>query len=72
MSLFDHAVVTDASQSGVRIRRRDKQKLTKLTRRMHEGAQAVPTAEAPALQEQYRQALPELISRENWARLYDS
>ena len=29
-------------------------------------------AEAPALQEQYRSALPELISRENWARLYDS
>ena len=28
-------------------------------------------AEAPALQEQYRSALPELISRENWARLYN-
>jgi hypothetical protein len=29
-------------------------------------------AEAPALQEKYRQALPELIGRENWARLYES
>ena len=29
-------------------------------------------SEAPALQEQYRAALPELISRENWARLYNS
>jgi galactofuranosylgalactofuranosylrhamnosyl-N-acetylglucosaminyl-diphospho-decaprenol beta-1,5/1,6-galactofuranosyltransferase len=28
--------------------------------------------EAPALQEQYRRALPDLISRENWARLYES
>ena len=35
VSLFDQAVVTDASQSGVRVRRRDKQKLTTLTRRMN-------------------------------------
>ena len=28
VSLFDTAVITDASQSGVRVRRRDKQKLT--------------------------------------------
>jgi galactofuranosylgalactofuranosylrhamnosyl-N-acetylglucosaminyl-diphospho-decaprenol beta-1,5/1,6-galactofuranosyltransferase len=71
VSLFDQAVVTDASQSGVRIRRRDKQKLTKLTRRMTKALKKF-RAEAPALQEQYRSALPELISRENWARLYNS
>jgi galactofuranosylgalactofuranosylrhamnosyl-N-acetylglucosaminyl-diphospho-decaprenol beta-1,5/1,6-galactofuranosyltransferase len=71
VSLFDQAVVTDASQSGVRIRRRDKQKLTKLTRRMRKVLKEF-RSEAPALQEQYRRALPELISRENWARLYNS
>jgi galactofuranosylgalactofuranosylrhamnosyl-N-acetylglucosaminyl-diphospho-decaprenol beta-1,5/1,6-galactofuranosyltransferase len=28
--------------------------------------------EAPALQDTYRAALPELISRDNWSRLYSS
>jgi galactofuranosylgalactofuranosylrhamnosyl-N-acetylglucosaminyl-diphospho-decaprenol beta-1,5/1,6-galactofuranosyltransferase len=28
--------------------------------------------EAPALQDQYRRALTVLVSRDNWARLYDS
>ena len=68
VSMFDHAVVTDASQSGVRVRRRDKQKLSKLTRRMTKALRRFRT-EAPALQDQYRRALPELVSRENWARL---
>jgi galactofuranosylgalactofuranosylrhamnosyl-N-acetylglucosaminyl-diphospho-decaprenol beta-1,5/1,6-galactofuranosyltransferase len=71
VSLFDQAVVTDASQSGVRIRRRDNQKLSKLTRRMTKALKKF-RAEAPALQEEYRRVLPELISRENWARLYNS
>lgn len=71
VSLFDQAVVTDASQSGIRIRRRDKQKLTRLTKRMNKALKKF-RAEAPALQEKYRQALPELIGRENWARLYES
>ena len=65
------AVVTDASQAGVRIRRRDKQKLTRLSRRESQGAQAF-REEAPSLQEKYREALPELTGRENWARLYES
>ena len=71
VSLFDQAVVTDASQSGVRIRHRDKQKLTDLTKRMTKVLRRFQH-EAPALQEQYRRALPDLISRENWARLYES
>ena len=71
VSIFDHAVVTDASQSGVRVRRRDKQKLSKLTRRMTKALRRFRT-EAPALQDQYRRAFPELVSRDNWARLYDS
>ena len=71
VSLFDHAVVTDASQSGVRVRRRDKQKLTTLTRRMTKALRRF-RKEAPALQEQYGRALPDLISRDNWSRLYNS
>ena len=71
VSLFDHAVVTDASQSGVRVRRRDKQKLTTLTRRMTKALRRFRKA-APALQEQYGRALPDLISRDNWSRLYNS
>ncbi|WP_216896909.1 glycosyltransferase [Nocardia alni] len=69
VSLFDHVMVTDASQSGVRIRRRDKAKARALLlrtirvlRRLHR--------ELPELSRQYRAAVPELISRENWERLY--
>jgi galactofuranosylgalactofuranosylrhamnosyl-N-acetylglucosaminyl-diphospho-decaprenol beta-1,5/1,6-galactofuranosyltransferase len=69
VSLFDHVMVTDASQSGVRIRRRDKARARALLlrtirvlRRLHR--------ELPDLSRQYRAAVPELISRENWERLY--
>lgn len=71
ISLFDHVVVTDASQAGVRIRRRDKRKLVTLTRRAAKALRRF-RAQAPALQERYRSAFPELISRENWVRLFDS
>ena len=65
---WTRTVVTDASQSGVRVRRRNKQKHAALTKRMNKALKQF-RAEAPALQESYRQALPDLISRENWARL---
>jgi galactofuranosylgalactofuranosylrhamnosyl-N-acetylglucosaminyl-diphospho-decaprenol beta-1,5/1,6-galactofuranosyltransferase len=71
VSLFDHAVVTDASQTGVRVRRRDKQKLTTLSRRARKALRRL-RAQVPALQARYRDALPELVSRDNWTRLYDS
>lgn len=71
VSLFDQAVVTDASQSGVRIRRRDKQKLKVLTRRTRKALRRL-RKQAPSLQHRYRDALPELTSRQNWARLFDS
>ncbi|HEX4222482.1 MAG TPA: glycosyltransferase [Pseudonocardiaceae bacterium] len=69
VSRFDTAVVTDASQEGVRVRTMDQAKLRGLaaqglklfTRFVREGA---------AVGERYRRALPELTSRENWARLY--
>ncbi|MDT5093322.1 MAG: galactofuranosylgalactofuranosylrhamnosyl-N-acetylglucosaminyl-diphospho-decaprenol [Mycobacterium sp.] len=71
VSLFDSAVVTDASQTGVRLRRRDKQKLKTLMLRMRRTLKRFE-AHAPAMQAKYRDALPQLVGRENWARLYDS
>ena len=66
---FDTVVLTDASQEGVRVRRRDPEKAKALL------VQAVRTVNqlrknAPALREQYRAAMPTLSSRENWARLF--
>jgi galactofuranosylgalactofuranosylrhamnosyl-N-acetylglucosaminyl-diphospho-decaprenol beta-1,5/1,6-galactofuranosyltransferase len=71
VSLFDYAVVTDASQAGVRVLRRDKQNIRKLSGRLIKAMRRF-RAEAPALQARYREALPELTSRENWARLFES
>ncbi len=69
ISLFDHVVVTDASQSGVRIRQRDKAKAKALLRRTFTLLRRL-RKELPALQQQYRDAVPQLTSRENWERLY--
>ena len=69
VSRFETAVVTDASQEGVRIRRRDPEVARTLLTR---GIKAINQLrkDAPALREQYRAATPELTSRENWARLF--
>ncbi|MFI2558334.1 glycosyltransferase [Nocardia farcinica] len=69
VSLFDHVVVTDASQSGVRVRRRDKARARALLLRTVRVLRRL-RRELPALQEQYRAAMPELTSRANWERLY--
>lgn len=69
ISRFDHVVVTDASQSGVRIRRRDKQQARKLLMRTARTLYRL-RKELPRLQQEYRTAAPRLTSRENWARLY--
>jgi galactofuranosylgalactofuranosylrhamnosyl-N-acetylglucosaminyl-diphospho-decaprenol beta-1,5/1,6-galactofuranosyltransferase len=71
VSLFDHAVVTDASQAGVRIRRRDKRALKRLSKRGRKALRRLRN-EAHAVQRRYREAFPELVSRQNWARLYES
>ncbi|MGK2882706.1 MAG: glycosyltransferase [Mycobacterium sp.] len=71
VSLFDQAVVTDASQNGVRIRRRDKKTLTRLALRTLKVLRRF-RSEAPKAQESWRAAAPELTSRENWARLFKS
>ncbi|NIH86068.1 glycosyltransferase [Amycolatopsis granulosa] len=69
VALFDTAVVTDASQEGVRVRKYDRDRMLEL------GKRAVKTLnrlrkEGRAVQEQYQRALPQLTSRENWKRLY--
>ncbi|MBF6315382.1 glycosyltransferase [Nocardia cyriacigeorgica] len=69
VSLFDHVVVTDASQSGVRVRRRDKATARKLLLRTIRVLRRL-RRELPELQQQYRAAMPELTSRANWERLY--
>ncbi|WP_068274459.1 glycosyltransferase [Aldersonia kunmingensis] len=69
VSLFDHVVVTDASQSGVRIRVRDKAKARALLLRTRRTLRRF-RRELPRLQREYRAAMPELTSRENWDRLY--
>lgn len=69
VSLFDHVVVTDASQSGVRVRRRDKATARKLLLRTFRVLRRL-RQELPTLQEQYRAAVPDLTSRANWERLY--
>jgi galactofuranosylgalactofuranosylrhamnosyl-N-acetylglucosaminyl-diphospho-decaprenol beta-1,5/1,6-galactofuranosyltransferase len=68
VSRFDHAVITDASQAGVRIRRHDKRALMSLTRQAIRALRRF-RAEAPAAQENYRKAFAHLSSRENWMRL---
>ncbi|AHH14995.1 putative glycosyltransferase [Nocardia nova SH22a] len=69
LALFDHVVVTDASQSGVRIRQRDKEKARALLLRTWRVLRRL-RRDLPELSRQYRTAQSELISRENWARLY--
>lgn len=69
VSLFDHVVVTDASQSGVRVRQRDKARARALLIRTIRVLRRL-RRELPTLTNQYRAAMPDLTSRENWERLY--
>ena len=70
VSQFDTVVVTDGSQGGVRLRKRDREQTVKLAK---DTARLVKRllADMPRLREEYRAAVPELTSRENWRRLYD-
>jgi galactofuranosylgalactofuranosylrhamnosyl-N-acetylglucosaminyl-diphospho-decaprenol beta-1,5/1,6-galactofuranosyltransferase len=70
VSQFDTVVVTDGSQGGVRLRKRDREQTVKLAK---DTARVVKRllADMPRLREEYRAAVPELTSRENWRRLYD-
>ncbi|MBK1784365.1 glycosyltransferase [Prauserella cavernicola] len=70
VSLFETAVVTDASQEGVRVRRYDRDRMFDLAKR---GVRVVNRLrkEGHAVQAQYKRAMPELTSRDNWTRLYE-
>jgi galactofuranosylgalactofuranosylrhamnosyl-N-acetylglucosaminyl-diphospho-decaprenol beta-1,5/1,6-galactofuranosyltransferase len=70
IALFETAVVTDASQEGVRVRKYDRERMFDLAKR---GAKVINRLrkEGAAAQEQYKRAMPELTSRENWKRLYE-
>ena len=68
--MYDYAVVTDASQSGVRVRRRDKESLVKLTWRLVRLLYHFAT-QATGVQTRWKEALPELAGRQNWERLFD-
>jgi galactofuranosylgalactofuranosylrhamnosyl-N-acetylglucosaminyl-diphospho-decaprenol beta-1,5/1,6-galactofuranosyltransferase len=69
VALFGTAVVTDGSQDGVRVRSYDRRRMLELAKR---GARALRrlAKEGPAVREEYLRAVPELTSRETWARLY--
>ena len=69
VSLFERAVVTDMSEQGFRVRTRDGQRALQLARR---GAHTLRrlVQEGPTVAQRYRDALPHLSSRANWARLY--
>jgi galactofuranosylgalactofuranosylrhamnosyl-N-acetylglucosaminyl-diphospho-decaprenol beta-1,5/1,6-galactofuranosyltransferase len=69
VALFGTAVVTDSSQQGVRLRSRDRARMVSLFRH---GARVLTrvVAETPAVKQRYRDAVGELTTRQNWARLY--
>jgi galactofuranosylgalactofuranosylrhamnosyl-N-acetylglucosaminyl-diphospho-decaprenol beta-1,5/1,6-galactofuranosyltransferase len=69
VSRYETVVVTDASQEGVRIRRRDAELARRLLTR---GVRSLATLvrNAGSLREEYRAAVPQLTSRDNWARLF--
>lgn len=69
VSQFATAVVTDGSQGGVRLRRRDRETTVRLAKQAARVLRQL-IAEMPRLRQEYRAAVPELTSRENWRRLY--
>lgn len=69
VSTFERAVVTDMGEAGYRVRTRDRALALELTRR---GARLLRrfVREGAGAAQRYRDAVPELTSRQNWARLY--
>jgi galactofuranosylgalactofuranosylrhamnosyl-N-acetylglucosaminyl-diphospho-decaprenol beta-1,5/1,6-galactofuranosyltransferase len=68
-SLFDSVVVTDPSQSGVKIRKRDRALFRGL---LFRGVRVLRrlVREGRAVRRDYRAAMPQLTSEANWARLF--
>ena len=70
VSQFATAVVTDGSQEGVRLRKRDRETTVRLAKQTARLLRSLVN-EMPRLRQEYRDAVPELTSRENWRRLYN-
>ena len=70
VSKFDTAVITDASQEGVRVRKRDVTAMRALSLRGTRACYRL-VREGKDVAQQYRDAMPALTSRENWARLFE-
>ncbi|MPZ65623.1 MAG: glycosyltransferase [Pseudonocardiaceae bacterium] len=70
VSRYATVVVTDASQRGVRVRRLDRAELIALGKRTVQVLRRL-RRDGPAVARQYRDAMPELTSRQNWQRLFD-
>lgn len=71
VSRFGTAVVTEPSQEGVRVRRLDRAIMRKLGMR---GVRVLArlAREQPRVRRQYQAAMPELTSKQNWQRLFDT
>jgi galactofuranosylgalactofuranosylrhamnosyl-N-acetylglucosaminyl-diphospho-decaprenol beta-1,5/1,6-galactofuranosyltransferase len=70
VSQFATAVVTDGSQEGVRLRKRDRETTIRLAKQTARVLRQL-VSEMPRLRAEYRAAVPKLTSRENWRRLYN-
>jgi galactofuranosylgalactofuranosylrhamnosyl-N-acetylglucosaminyl-diphospho-decaprenol beta-1,5/1,6-galactofuranosyltransferase len=70
VSLFEAAVVTDPSQEGVRVRRFDRELMVELGR---QGSAVLwrLLRDGERVRDEYRMRLPQLTSRETWARLFE-
>ncbi len=71
VALYETAVVTDPSQAGVRVRRFDRDLMVALAR---QGAGLLwrLSREGERVRGEYRARLPELSSRDTWARLFET
>ncbi|HEX3593431.1 MAG TPA: glycosyltransferase [Pseudonocardiaceae bacterium] len=69
ISRYSTAVVTDASQEGVRLRRLDTDRLHHLSQQGYATLREL-YRRGGTVAGQYRDALPSLTSKENWERLY--
>lgn len=70
VALFGSAIVTDSSQTGVRVRKRDKDTVMRLGRELARACWRL-RRDGDDVARQWRASLPELTSRENWKRLFD-
>lgn len=69
VGLFSSAIVTDASQQGVRVRKRNKDTAMRLARELI-GSCLELRRRGDDVAAQWRDAMPDLTSRENWTRLF--